>query len=78
MGKFDKKKWARSTEENYERDRRIKRALEYMDQTSAMLHGISYKLDLEIRTLREEFELLCKDTIFDDLKNFNISDVEEK
>ena len=76
MGKFDKKKWARSNEENYERDKRIKRALEYLDQTSAILSGISYKLDNEIRVLREEFEVLCKDnTIFDSLKDLdNIAD----
>ena len=75
MGKFDKQKWARSNEANYERDKRIKRALTYLDSMSAMLNGISYKLDMEIQTLREEFEVLCKDTtIFDGLKDFDIED----
>lgn len=75
MGKFDKQKWARSTEANYERDRRIKRALTYLDSMSAMLNGISYKLDLEIQTLREEFEVLCKDSsVFDSLKDLDIEE----
>ena len=75
MGKFDKQKWARSTEANYERDRRIKRALTYLDSMSAMLNGVSYKLDIEIQTLREEFEILCKDTsVFDSLKDLDIEE----
>lgn len=75
MGKFDKQKWARSTEANYERDRRIKRALTYLDSMSAMLNGISYKLDMEIQTLREEFEVLCKDSsLFDSLKDLDIEE----
>ena len=75
MGKFDKQKWARFDEANYERDRRIKRALTYLDSMSAMLNGVSYKLDMEIQTLREEFEILCKDTsVFDSLKDIDIEE----
>ncbi len=75
MGKFDKQKWARFDEKNHERDKRIKRALTYLDSMSAMLNGISYKLDMEIQVLREEFELLCKDdTIFDSLQNLEVDE----
>ena len=75
MGKFDKQKWARFDEPNHERDKRIKRALTYLDSMSAMLNGVSYKLDAEIQVLREEFESLCKDTnVFESLKNIDIEE----